>query len=274
MPLIRSLNRLRARVRQEQGFTLVELLVTMVAGMVVLSALYTILDVTLRQTTNTFTRLDSTGRGNAVLAGIENELHSACVASGETPVQGGADGTQASDANDLVFFSQYGTSANPTPVEHKISYTASSGKLTDYSYTSTGGQAPNWTFGSTPSSSKLLLTNVTPSGSIPVFQYFAYEPYTDNNGNTDMMLLDGSGSVPGTTTLPNPDPLPDSSGLSAGNAAATAEVVINLVVGGAGHSHENTNILGTATPITDSVVFRFTPVANTSGATTTFGPCE
>jgi hypothetical protein len=80
--------------------------------------------------------------------------------------------------------------------------------------------------------------------------------------------------VPGTTTLPNPDPLPDSSGLSAGNAAATAEVVINLVVGGAGHSHENTNILGTATPITDSVVFRFTPVANTSGATTTFGPCE
>ena len=88
---------------------LIELLVTMVAGMVVLSALYTILDVTLRQTSNTFTRLDSTGRGNAVMAGIENEiLHSACVANSETPVQGGANGTQVSDANDLVFLSQYG----------------------------------------------------------------------------------------------------------------------------------------------------------------------
>ena len=140
--LTRTISARVRRVRQEHGFTLVELLVTMVAGIVVLSALYTILDVTLRQTTNTFTRLDSTGRGNAVLAGIENELHSACVASGETPVQGGANGTQASDANDLVFLSQYGTSANPTPVEHKITYTATTGKLTDYSYTSTGGQAP------------------------------------------------------------------------------------------------------------------------------------
>ena len=109
-----------ARIRHEAGFTLIELLVTMVAGIVVLSALYTILDVTLRDTTNTFTRLDSTGRGNAVLAGIENELHSACVANSETPVQGGANGTQVSDANDLVFLSQYGTSASPTPVEHKI----------------------------------------------------------------------------------------------------------------------------------------------------------
>ena len=106
---------------------------------------------------------------------------------------------------------------------------------------------------------------MTANGSTPIFQYFAYEPYTDANGNTDMMLMDGSASVPGTTSLPNPDPLPDSSGLSATNAPATAEVMINLVVGGAGHDHENTSILGTATPLTDSVVFRFTPVANTSG---------
>ena len=51
-------------------------------------------------------------------------------------------------------------------------------------------------------------------------------------------------------------------------------MIISMVVGGAGHDHENTNILGTATPITDSVVFRFTPVADESGAGTTFGPCE
>ena len=274
MHLTAARRRVGARIRHEAGFTLIELLVTMVAGIVVLSALYTILDVTLRQTTNTFTRLDSTGRGNAILAGIENELHSACVASSETPIQGGANGTQVSDANDLVFLSQYGTSASPTPVEHKIAYSATTGQLTDYTYTSNGGQAPSWTFGSTPASSKTLLTNVTANGSTPIFQYFAYEPYTDANGNTDMMLMDGTTPVPGTTSLPNPDPLPDSGGLSATNAPTTAEVTINMVVGGAGHDHENTGILGTATPLTDSVVFRFTPVANTSGAGTTFGPCE
>src|ERR1700733_1188538 len=165
MHLTAAHKRVGARIRQEAGFTLIELLVTMVAGIVVLSALYTILDVTLRQTTNTFTRLDSTGRGNAILAGIENELHSACVASSETPIQGGANGTQVSDANDLVFLSQYGTSASPTPVEHKIAYSATTGQLTDYTYTSNGGQAPSWTFGSTPASSKTLLTNVTANGS-------------------------------------------------------------------------------------------------------------
>jgi prepilin-type N-terminal cleavage/methylation domain-containing protein len=274
MHLTAARKRVGARIRQEAGFTLIELLVTMVAGIVVLSALYTILDVTLRQTTNTFTRVDASGRANSVLAGVENELHSACVADSETPVQGGADGTQVSDSNDLVFLSQYGTAASPTPVEHKITYNSTTKQLTDYSYTSSGGQAPNWTYGTTPSSTKLLLTNVTQNGSTPIFQYFAYEPYTDANGNTDMMLMDGSASVPGTTSLPNPDPLPVSGGLSATNAAATAEVIISMVVGGAGHDHENTNILGTATPISDSVVFRFTPVADESGAGTTFGPCE
>ncbi|HTP22584.1 MAG TPA: prepilin-type N-terminal cleavage/methylation domain-containing protein [Solirubrobacteraceae bacterium] len=266
--------RVGARIRHEAGFTLIELLVTMVAGIVVLSALYTILDVTLRQTSNTFTRLDSTGTANSVLAGIENELHSACVASGETPIQGGANGSQASDANDLVFLSQYGTSASPTPVEHKIAYSAATKKLIDYTYTTTGGQAPNWTFGSTVSSSKVLLTNVTQNGSTPIFQYFAYEPYTDANGNTDMMLMDGSAPVPGTSALPNPDPLSDASGLSATDAVSTAEVLINFVAGAAGHDHENTSILGTATPITDSVVFRFTPAADESGSGTTFGPCS
>lgn len=266
--------RVGARIRHEAGFTLVELLVTMVAGIVVLSALYTILDVTLRQTTNTFTRVDAAGRANSILAGIENELHSACVTRGETPIQGGANGTQVSDANDLVFLSQYGTAASPTPVEHEISYSAAKGQLTDSTYTSTGGQAPNWTFGSTPSSTRLLLTNVTQNGSTPIFQYFAYEPYTDSNGNTDMMLMDGSAPVPGTTSLPNPDPLADSSGLSATDAVSTAEVVINMLVGGSGHAHENTTGLGTATPITDSVVFRFTPVADQAGSGTTFGACS
>ena len=43
--------------------------------------------------------------------------------------------------------------------------------------------------------------------------------------------MDGMAQVPGTTSLPNPDPLPDSGGLSATNAVATAEVMINLVGG-------------------------------------------
>jgi hypothetical protein len=107
-----------------------------------------------------------------------------------------------------------------------------------------------------------------------VFQYFAYEPYTDANGNTDMMLMDGSSTVPGTTGLPNPDPLSATSGLSQTDAASAAEVIITLNVGGAGHNNENTTLSDTTDNLTRAIVFRFTPAADTTGANATFNPCD
>jgi prepilin-type N-terminal cleavage/methylation domain-containing protein len=277
--LINLLQKAATRLRDQRGFTLIELLATMAAGMVVMAGLTTMLTVTLRETSRTFTNVDATQRGRTMLESIASELHSACVADLETPVQGGANGTQVSDANNLVFLSQFGTSASPTPVEHKITFNAGARTLTDSTYAVTGGTAPTWTFSSTPSSTKTLLTNVvaTPSsggGTVPVFQYFAYEPYTDANGNTDMMLMDGSSSVPGTTNLPNPDPLPTSSGLSQSDAASTAEVIITMNVGGSGHAHENTQLTDTYDNLTRAIVFRFTPAADTTGANATFNPCD
>jgi Tfp pilus assembly protein PilW len=278
--LTRLLQRITARLRDERGFTLVELLATMAAGMVVLAGLTTMLAVTLRETSRTFTNVDATQRGRTILETISSELHSACVADLETPIQGGANGTQVSSSNNLVFLSQFGTSASPTPVEHKISFNSVAGTLTDTTYASTGGTAPTWTFSSTASSSKVLLTNVaaTPTSTagqkVPVFQYFAYEPYTDANGNTDMMLMDGSSTVPGTTGLPNPDPLSATSGLSQTDAASAAEVIITLNVGGAGHNNENTTLSDTTDNLTRAIVFRFTPAADTTGANATFNPCD
>lgn len=271
------------RWRPQAGFTLVELLVTMLAGMVVLSALFTILDVTMRNTSRTFTKVDATGRARTVLEHIENELHSACLTTGETPIQGGADNTQDSDANDLVFLSQYGTAASPTPVEHKIAYNATTGTLTEYTYALSSGTTPsNWVFSSTPQTANgtVLLTNVTqatvpssPTTKIPVFQYFAYEPYTDSNGNSDMMIMDGTSTVPGTTSVSNPDPLSTSSGLSQSDAQNTAEVMINLAIGARGGSLENTNDSDTIDSVSDSVLLRLTPAPDQSGTNASFGPC-
>jgi type II secretory pathway pseudopilin PulG len=278
------LSRLARRLRRQEGFTLVELLVTMTAGIVVLGGVVTVISVALQQTTYTFTRVDATERARTMLARVGDELHSACLVNGVTPIQGGAQGSQVSDANNLVFVSQFGTSANPTPVEHKITYNSAAGTLTEYTYNVTGGSDPTtWTFATTPTNTagRLLLNHVsriqttgTNPTLLPVFQYFAYEPYTDVNGNQAMMILDGSATVPGTTALPNPDPLPVMpSGLSPANAASTAEVMINLLVGAQGGNFENTNLTGASDPVTDSIVLRFTPPANAAGASTTFGPC-
>lgn len=284
MPMIAMLTRIIRRARSEHGFTLVELLAAMAAGMVVMAGVVTVITVTLRQTSYTFTRVDATERARTALTRIEDELHSACLVNAVTPIQGGAQGSQVSDANNLVFVSQYGTSATPTPVEHKITYSPTAHTLTEYTYTITGSPSnpSQWVFSSTPTSAagRRILTNVSqipiPSSSnlTPAFQYFAYEPYTDVNGNPAMMLMDGSSTVPGTSSLPNPYPLPVTpSGLSATNASLTSEVMVNLLVGPAGGSMENTNLSNTADPVTDSIVLRFTPPPDSAGGSATFGPC-
>jgi type II secretory pathway pseudopilin PulG len=280
--MIPVLSRITARLRRADGFTLVELLAAMAAGMVVLGGLVTVISVTLRQTSYTFTRVDATQRARAALNHIEDELHSACLVNGVTPIEGGAQGSQVSDANNLVFVSQYGTSASPTPVEHKITYDPVKHTVTEYTYTVSGGGDPTqWTFASSPtrSAGTLLLTNTSQipiantSNFVPVFQYFAYEPYMDANGDQAQMLMDGSASVPGTTNLPNPSPLSTSTGLSQNDAASTAEVILNLVVGAGGHGMQNTNLSGASDPVTDSIVLRFTPPPNASGSSTDFRPC-
>ncbi len=281
MHMTALLGKISARLRRQEGFTLVELLAAMAAGLVVVGGLVTVLSVTLQQTTNTFTRVDATEHARIALSNIEDELHSACLVDGVTPIEGGAQGSQDSDANDLVFVSQYGTAANPTPVEHKITYSPSKGTLTDYTYSVSGaGSDPTkWVFASTPTnaSGKLLLNHVgqiqTPHVA-PVFQYFAYEPYTDQNGDQAMMIMDGSATVPGTSSLPNPDPLATASGLSQTDAASTAEVIINLLVGAEGGNFENTNLTSASDPVTDSIVLRFTPPADATGSTSNFGPCS
>ena len=281
--MISALRATVARARRDDGFTLVELLAAMAAGMVVLAGLVTVISVALRQTSDTFTRVDATQRARTALTRMEDELHSACLVNGVEPILGGAQGSKVSDANNLVFVSQYGTSASPTPVEHKITYDPVKRTVTEYTYTvSNGASDPSkWVFASTPTNAngKLLLTNTSqipiPNSSsfTPVFQYFAYEPYTDVNGNQAMMLMDGSGSVPGTTNLPNPYPLSTASGLSTTDAANTAEVMVNLLVGATGGNLENTNLTSAADPVTDSIVLRFTPPPNASGSTNDYGPC-
>jgi prepilin-type N-terminal cleavage/methylation domain-containing protein len=174
--------RVRRRLSDQAGFTLVELLATMVAGVVVLLALGTIMDVTLRETTRSFTLVDATERTRPIFEQIENNLHSACFADEETPIQSG------SNANTLIYLSSYGNAATPTAVWHQVTYNpAPAATLTDTTYSTTSsvvGGIPTWSRG-TQQGTRTLLTNVAQTGSTPVFQYFAYQtaPGTDAAGN-------------------------------------------------------------------------------------------
>jgi Tfp pilus assembly protein PilV len=257
-------------MRSQKGYTLIELLVAMLGGIVVVAALVFLLTIALRETSRTFTRIDSTEHARVEVETLMNELHSACTAYQVAPVQSGSTGTS------LIFTSAYGDAADPTPVQHTITWNASTGALTD----------------TTSSGTKTLLSNVaeyvttTTGATTPMFQYYAYEQptnaagagYTDNDGDQLMMLLDGTQEpVPGTTgTYPanNPDPL--STPLTPNAASSAVEVTMTLVVGATGTAPEDAHISGGAMTdeITDSAVMRLTPAPDHVGSGGGFGPCE
>ena len=107
------LARLLRRCRQdERGFTLVELLVTIAAGSVIMGALLTVVEVTLRQTSRTFSQTNASQSSRYATDTIENELHSACVSAGLAPIQA------TSDGSNLTFISQYGSTATQRQRRH------------------------------------------------------------------------------------------------------------------------------------------------------------
>jgi Tfp pilus assembly protein PilW len=264
----------------EQGVSLIELLVAILAGMIVIIALFNLQIVTLHQTTRVFTRVDATQHARVAIESLENELHSACLTDNVTPVQAG------STANSLEFISQVGNGATLTPVEHIITFNSVAGTLTDAQYAETGmttnsSGVPIYTFASTATSTRTLLTNVSQTGSTPVFQYYAYQepmngstPYTDASGDAYMMLLDGTSEVPGTSTIPPASPLSTSPSLSSADAANTAEVVTSLSVGASGTTGENTSLSDASDSVSDGVVLRLTPAANHAGDGNVFIPCQ
>jgi prepilin-type N-terminal cleavage/methylation domain-containing protein len=278
--------RIASRLREQRGFTLIELLVVMVAGIVVVSALFTILDVTLNQTSRTYSTVDASEQTRSTFEQLESELHSACLGADVTPIQTGSSGST------LIFTSQYGStagnanSASPTPVLHTITYTPASGNtgtLTDTTTAASGGSAPNWVFNGA-STTKTLLANVGLVGGAsgtPAFQYFAYQvpmngaqPYVDAGGNSYEMLIDGINAVPGTSPAVVPAAQPLAVPLSATNAQSAAEVLITLLVRPSGGDNEKTNLAAAAASANDQIVLRLTPPANHAGSGATFSPCQ
>jgi len=271
-------NHTSTALKTEHGFTLIEMLVTILAGLAILGALFTIEATTLHQTTRFFSKIDATQHARVGIEQLENELHSACITDNVTPILTG------SNATAVMFVSQYGTAPALTPVEHIVSFNSSTGTVTDNTYAETGETtssdgSPVYTFASAPTTTRILLSNVSQTGSTPVFQYFAYQepmngstPYTDSAGNPYMMLIDGTNAVPGTSVIPSPQPL--AVPLSTSNASNAAEVMISMSVGPSGGTNENTNLSDVDDAVSDGVVLRLTPAANEDANGAVFLPCQ
>jgi len=169
---------------EEQGTTLVELMVGLAAGMVVLAALSMLMISTIRTTSRVSARVDATQRARVVLTNISEQLHSACIEPQMAPILSPSTGTK------LEFVHAASGTAGavaPTPVKSTIWLEGETLKQADVKWVS--GIAPSWVWSNSPPSTRTLLTKVgplTPGGAI--FTYYKY-----SNGKQE--------AIPATTEL-------------------------------------------------------------------------
>jgi Flp pilus assembly pilin Flp len=228
VPVKSLLRRLR---REESGFTLVELLVACIVGMIILLASFMMLDSSVVLTGKVTDRVDRTQRARVAMEEITRNLRSqVCPSAGQPALI---------DAQDysVTFYSFLGT--HPfVPDKRQIAWDTNTNSIIESVWAGSGA-APNTTWAATPTT-KTILTDVQPpyaSGTSgprgPMFHYF----------------LPGSASA---LTTP----------VSATNLAATSRVTIDFMV-----YAQSQKLTGTTTTLQDEVYSRTADPNGTSGST-------
>jgi prepilin-type N-terminal cleavage/methylation domain-containing protein len=249
----------RSLVGDARGFTLIEVLVAMVAAVAVTGALFMILEISLHQTSRITDRVQATQLGRTAMTTIMDELHSACVAREFAPVQ------EKSTATELRFvtaFSEKPVIGSAEVTKHRIAWVESKakpnfGKLVDYYYPATGGAWPKFTFEETPAKSVILAEDVYPKSEAKpeVFQYYKYAT----------KVSQGSSEAPSSTLTST---TPPASGFGAEEAKAVAGVLVSFATA----PSNNYTALSRAAEFSDQVTFAFGAPA--PEATITDGPCQ
>jgi Tfp pilus assembly protein PilW len=245
------------RLRDERGYTLIELLLATIAGLVVCGAALAIVISALDFSINSGDRTDSDQQASVAMEQIVQALNSSCVVgSGVSPIVGstgattnvtGSTAVAPSSNNSITFYSsQTDTPTISDPAEYVISLGAANGPLNMATYqysTGLSGYSP------TPSSTFVLVPHAAPPGSTaksasstPIFTYFGYDP-------TSGTLTDQYSSNPT---------------LGATNAAATAEVGINFQA----QPSDGNDPTGAAVDLSNSVVLRLSAVPDNPTAGT------
>jgi hypothetical protein len=173
--------------RNERGFTIIELLVAMVTGLIVTGVLFTVLEFSTNESTRIGDVAQASQLGRTTMTHIVDELHSACFASGFAPVQ------EKSSESTLIFETAYSEEPELPSVatlksgvrKEMIVWSPTTKTLRDYSKLSTGVESSVYTFSAaekyTPEGGTLIGENISQnepekSKTEPIFRYFKYAP--------------------------------------------------------------------------------------------------
>lgn len=263
----------RLRLREQRGFTLIETLVAMVTGVIVTGALFTILDISMKQSSRLSESAQSTQLGRATMTRIQDMLHSACLSQKFAPVQ------EKSTASTLIFLNGYGEAAEVPGAwttrevtengvtrkqsegvrKDEIEWKESLSTLTDNYYTATAETASGEYSWSAKKEVKIG-ENLTKIGSTPIFTYYEYATTPST-----------ATSAASTTLTAKSPPASGFSKTEAGKIAAVA-VSFNTAPNDSQTTTQKRVKEARTADLTSSTTFAFS--APNAESTITAGPCE
>jgi Tfp pilus assembly protein PilW len=250
---------------REAGFTLVETLVAMMTGLIVVGALFAILELTTQESARITDVAQATQLGRTTMTHVIDEMHSACVSANFTPVQ------EKSSAKELILANGYSENAEVPSVgtsstgvrKDKIVWNELESTLTDFTYLSTGSKGTNeYTFSEAASPAKGVLIGENVKEAVikgeaiskGVFGYFKYATTA------------AAGTAEASSTLTKIEP--GAGGLTAAQAKEVSGVLVTFNIA-------PTNKLATgerSVNLSSQVTFAFS--APSAEATIVQGPCE
>jgi len=244
--------RLRKHVRDERGYTLIEMIAATAGGLLVAGAAMALLAASYHMLSNGADRVDANQQGRTALLRIEQLLNSSCVAGvGVSPIVGGSSagsGAPPSGANSVTFYASQSDSATAEPSEYVV-YLSGGGALDLATYAYQSGSNPDWVFATSPSATVPLITHAAnTSGTSAVFNYYQYAANGQLNTTADTLV---GGYLPSAS------------------ASSVAAVTIQFEA----LATDNNTSIGNGANFSDQVVLRLTPVSGTP-PTSTPEPCS
>ena len=166
------------RLRNEDGYTLMEVITALAIGFVVLSATIGLLESTVRLNTGVLAKTDAMQRGRLAMDSLTQQLRSQVCFDWNTSAI-----IEGSDANTVTFYSDF-TEGGNQPVKRTLRFDAAAGRIHSLRYEPPKPLPVPFTpakYPAVPTSTNLVLENATrqwdpvKNQAVPFLRYFAYK---------------------------------------------------------------------------------------------------
>jgi hypothetical protein len=202
-------------MRDESGFTVIEMLAGIIGFTAIFGAIMQMTIVATHQQDQIALRVAADSRARPTLTRVMDNVRSGCVAPRVTPIQAGSTSTQMS------YLSRAGSEVSPVPDRRVLTFLPASGSLPprmeEQVYPATGGTPPIWTFSGTPLTLAQFQSPPNPRRNPPAFLSNVSAP-----GGVAFRYYDYDNGQLSTTPLPVP--------LSSTSASRAAFVTVSMTV--------------------------------------------